>query len=66
MRNFDKGNLEKAESAFRATLRADGSDRMDRLTFHYLTLINHQLGNKNKVNQYAEAYFKLDKKLTPK
>ena len=62
VKQFEKGNLEKSEQAFRASLRAHGSKAMDRLTLHYLTNINHKQGDTHTAEKYAEAYFALDKK----
>lgn len=62
VRNFEKGNLDKAEQAFQAALRADGSEAMDRLTLHFLTLIKDQQGNELAAKEYAEAYFALAEK----
>ena len=62
VKNFEKGNLEKSESAFEASLRAHGSKSMDGLTLHYLTLINHKQGDEVQKKKYAQAYFDLDKK----
>ncbi len=62
VRNFEKSNLDKAEQAFQAALRADGSKAMDRLTLHFLTLIKGQQGNEIAAKEYAEAYFALAEK----
>ena len=62
VKQFDKGNLEKAERAFEASLRAHGSKTMDQMTLHYLTNLNHKQGDTLAAKQYAEAYFALNTK----
>jgi len=62
VKNFEKENFEKAEAAFRAVLRADGSKSMDKISLHYLTIISDKQGDEFKKNSYAQAYFKIDNK----
>ena len=62
VKHFEKGNLEKSESAFEAVLRTHGSQSMDKLTLHYLTLINDKQGDEINTKKYAQAYFELTKK----
>lgn len=62
VKHFEKGNLEKSESAFRGALRAHGSKPMDGLTLHYLTLISDKQGDEVKKKKYAQAYFDLTEK----
>ena len=61
VKHFETGNLEKSESAFKAVLRAHGSKSMDKLSLHYLTLINDKQGDLTSKETYAQAYFDLDK-----
>lgn len=60
VKNYDKGNLDKAAQHFRAALRADGSRGLDKVTYHYLTNIHHKQGDNVKAEKYAQAYFKLN------
>jgi len=60
VKHFEKGSLEKSEAAFQAVLRAHGSNSMDKLTLHYLTLINDKQGDPVAKEKYAQAYFDLD------
>lgn len=62
VKNFEKGNLEKSEYAFEASLRAHGSKIMDGLTFKYLTLINDQQGDEIKKEKYEQALLDLSNK----
>jgi hypothetical protein len=62
VKHFENGNLEKSEAAFKAVLRAHGSESMDKLTLHYLTLINDKQGDHFAKEKYAQAYFELSKK----
>ena len=62
VKHFEKGNLEKSESAFEASLRAHGSKSMDGLTLHYLTLISDKQGDEVQKQKYAQAYFDLTEK----
>ena len=59
VKNFERGNLDKAEQAFKAVLRAKGSKRMDALTLRYLIHINQQQDDKFASNGYKQAYLKL-------
>jgi hypothetical protein len=56
VRAFDAGELDKAEEAFRASLRADG---LDRLSLHYLVIINDRQGDEGSARDYADRYFAL-------
>ena len=53
VRNFERGNIEKAEKAFEAVLRTNG---LDRQAYLYLAKINAQKGDLNKTQKYTEAY----------
>ncbi|MEL6686655.1 MAG: hypothetical protein AAFP97_03430 [Pseudomonadota bacterium] len=53
VRAFEKDDLDKAEQAFRASLRADG---LDALSLHYLVIINDRQGDQNEALRYAKAY----------
>ena len=57
--NFKKGDLVKSETAFEASLGAQGSKALDALALHYLTLISDKQGDEAKKEQYAKAYFDL-------
>jgi len=46
-------NIEKAEQAFKASLRANG---LYLLSIHYLAAINHRLGNDDTALEYVKAY----------
>lgn len=59
VKNFEKGNLEKAEQHFRASLRAHGSKGLDKATLHYLVNVSHQLGDTTKAKAYAQDYYNL-------
>ena len=56
---LEDGKLQKAEAAFKASLRADGSSKMDKYTLHYLAYISQQQGNETQAKTYAEAYMDL-------
>jgi len=56
VKNFEKGNLEKADQHFRAVLRANGSRGLNKATYHYLTNIKHKQGDQVQAKTYAEAY----------
>jgi Tfp pilus assembly protein PilF len=56
VKNFEKGDLEKASQHFRAALRADGSKGLDKATYHYLVNIAHKQGDQVKTQEYAQAY----------
>lgn len=60
VKKLDKGKLEQAEEAFRASLRADGSKNLDSFSLHYLAYISNKRGNKAKAQEYAQAYLKLN------
>lgn len=60
VKNFEKGNLEKADQHFKAALRADGSRGLDKATYHYLTNIKHTQGDELQSEKYAKAYFDLN------
>ena len=62
VKSFDRGNLDKADQAFRAALRANGSTALDALTLRYLIHINQQQGDKFASKRYKQAYFKLAEK----
>ncbi len=62
VKKFEDGNLEKAEIAFKATLRAQGSDTLDKLALHYLSYINNQQGDVTEAMSYAEVYLDLSEK----
>ena len=59
VKRFEDGKLDKAATAFRASLRAHGSKKMDKRTLHYLAYINQQQGNVAQAKAYAEAYMDL-------
>lgn len=59
VRSFESGNLEDAEAAFKAALRARG---LDQPSLHYLVVINDKQGDDAKVTEYAKAYFSLTEK----
>ncbi len=56
LKKFEEGNLEDAENAFKASLRARG---LDQQSLHYLVVINDKQGDDAKVAEYAKAYFDL-------
>lgn len=60
---LEQGNLEKSAAAFRASLRAQGTDRLNKFTLHYLAYINQQLGNTEQAESYAQSYLAIDKKI---
>ena len=62
IKRFEKGKLERAEVAFKASLNAQGSKNLDSRTLHYLAYINKQLGNEAQAEAYAQAYLSLTKK----
>lgn len=62
VRKFEDGNLEKATAAFRASLRADGTKQLDKLSLHYLAFISQKEGNEVQAKDYAEAYMKIHEK----
>jgi len=68
VRKLEDGNLKKAAAAFKASLRADGTAEMDKLTLHYLAYISQKQGNESQAKDYAEAYMDLTayKELTQK
>jgi len=53
VKEFEKENLDKAENAFNAVLRADGLDKEALL---YLTKIKKKQGNTAQAKEYALAY----------
>lgn len=53
VRNFERGNMAKAEKAFEAVLRTNG---LDRLAYFYLAKINAQKNDFNSTRKYIEAY----------
>lgn len=58
VRLFEKGDFDSAKTAFRATLRANG---LDRLSLHYLVIISHNQGDMSAAENYTQAYIELDK-----
>ena len=58
-RNFDRGNLDKAEKAFRASLRANGSIGLDARALLHLIYINQQQGDGLSSEKYKQAYLQL-------
>ena len=61
VKKLEDHDLDKAESAFKTALRADGSKSLDLLTLHYLAYINQQQGEEAQAKTYAKAYAKLKK-----
>jgi len=59
IKNYEKGDLEKAEQAFKASLRAKG---LDLLSVHYLAVINQEMGNEETARKYVNAYNDLNKR----
>ena len=62
VKNFEKGNFEKSEYAFKGALRARGSKNLDQLSLHYLTIIAHKQGDMFKAESYASAHNEIVKK----
>ena len=58
VRQFEKGNLEKAEKAFKAVLRARG---LNKQALYYLTQISAKQGDEAKLLKYNQAYHALNK-----
>ena len=56
---FEKGNLESAEKAFKAVLRANG---LDKQAYYYLAKIKEKQGNQALAIEYAQAFYALDKR----
>ena len=56
VKQFEKGNLDKAERAFNSVLRADG---LNKQAYHYLALINLKQGNKEAAQKYTLSLNKL-------
>ena len=50
---FERDELDKAEQAFRASLRANG---LDAPSLHYLVIINDRQGDRDDALHYAKAY----------
>jgi hypothetical protein len=59
VKNFEKGNLDKAARHFKAVLRADGSRGLNKATYHYLTNITHKQGDEAQAKSYAQAYYNI-------
>ena len=55
VKKFEANDLEAAGLAFESVLLARGP-ALDKMTYHYLVIINDKLGNQNKVEKYTEAY----------
>ena len=55
VKKFEANDLEAAGLAFESVLLARGP-ALDKMTYHYLVIINEKLGNQNKVEKYTEAY----------
>jgi len=58
VRNYERGNFEKAEKAFQGVLRTKG---LDAEAYYYLTVISQKQGRQDDAVKYAKAFYGLNK-----
>lgn len=56
---YERNDLDKAEYAFKAVLRADG---LDKQALYYLAKIAEKQGNIEAANNYAKDFYEIDSK----